>query len=72
MSSVGESPDHLGPAMVASSTSLLPEGIATEVRLGYVVAFGGCFCLLGQVCVWRWGLHRKVEVVMSGDVTRQR
>eukprot|EP00267_Zea_mays_P031655 XP_008664170.1 inactive beta-amylase 9 [Zea mays] len=35
--------------MVASSTSLLPEGIATEVRLGYVVAFGGCFCLLGQL-----------------------
>jgi hypothetical protein len=34
----------------------LPESVATEVRLGYVVTFCGCFCLLDPVCVWRWGL----------------
>lgn len=53
LSFVGESPNHLESVTVASPTSLLSEGIATEVCLGYTVIFSGCFRLLGQVCVWR-------------------
>jgi hypothetical protein len=39
---LGESPVHLGQAIVGSRTSLSPEGVAIEVRLGHGVAFG-CF-----------------------------
>lgn len=39
---LGESPVHLGQATVGFKTSLSPEGVAIEVRLGHDVAFG-CF-----------------------------
>jgi hypothetical protein len=50
----------------------LLEGVTTEVRLGHVVAFGGCFRLLGPDLHVVGGLLHKVEVAMSGDVAQQR
>jgi hypothetical protein len=55
----------------------LPEGIATEVRLGHVVAFGGCFHLSGLglrvevgVCIMKSKLLRQGMWLGNDDVGR--
>jgi hypothetical protein len=55
----------------------LPEGVATEVRLGHVVAFGGCFRLLGPglrvelgACIMKSKLLRQGMWLGNDDVGR--
>jgi hypothetical protein len=77
LSSVGESPVHLGSATVASSMSPLPEGVATEVYLGDVVAFGGYFRVSSPVlrveegaCIGKSELLRQMIWLGNNDAGR--